>query len=61
MALWGCSKFEFLLHSTCLFGLALPLEAESPVDNKLAAEREDGGENGDAVNMSDHLLPPTLL
>ena len=45
---------------TCLFVLALPLEAESLVDKELAEERDDGHDDGDAVLVSDHLFadPP---
>jgi hypothetical protein len=35
--------------------LALPLEAESPVDKEFAEEREESHDDGNAVIISDHL------
>jgi hypothetical protein len=40
-----------------LLELALPLEAEGPVDEELPAEREDGHTDGSAKYMSDHFTP----
>jgi hypothetical protein len=45
-----------LFSLTCLFELALPLEAESSVDKELAEKREEGHDNGDAVSVSAHLF-----
>lgn len=41
--------------SKCLFVLSLPLEAESLVDKELAEEGDEGHNDGDAVDISDHL------
>ena len=38
--------------------LALPLEAECPVDKELAEERKESEDDGNAVDVSDHLLTP---
>jgi hypothetical protein len=38
----------------------LPLEAESAVDKELADERDEGHDDGDAVTVSDLLVPLTL-
>jgi hypothetical protein len=45
---------------TCLFVLALPLEAEGLVDKELAEKRDEGHDDGDTVIVSDHLFvdPP---
>jgi hypothetical protein len=40
-----------------LLELTLPLEAESPVDEELPAEREEGHTDGSAKYMSDHFTP----
>jgi len=37
--------------------LALPLEAECPVDKELAEERKESEDDGDAVDVSDLLTP----
>lgn len=44
----------FTFCSENLLELALPLEAEGPVDNELPAEREKGHTDGSARYMSDH-------
>jgi hypothetical protein len=40
--------------------LALPLEAECLVDPELAAERNDGHNDGDAVNVLDYTMVFTI-
>jgi hypothetical protein len=41
--------------SLCLFVLSLPLEAKGLVDKELAAERDEGHDDGDAAYLLDHL------
>lgn len=61
MSIFQLPLFQFPSTATCLFELALPLEAESAVDKKLADERDEGHDDGDAVVVSDHLLEPLTL
>lgn len=44
-----------------LLDLALPLEAEGPVDHEFTAHGKDGGEDGDTADISDHRTKPLFL